>query len=470
MKGESELDKKAAIYIRVSTQEQATEGYSIQAQTDRLIKYVEAKDFILYKKYIDAGYSASKLERPAMQELIQDVQSKKVDVVIVYKLDRLSRSQKDTMYLIEDIFRPNDVELISMQESFDTSTAFGSATVGMLSVFAQLERKSISERMITGRVERAKKGFYHTGGQDRPPAGYQFNSDNQLIINEYEAAAIKDLFRLYNDGLGKSSISEYLKKKYPGKNKWLPSSIDRMLKNSLYIGKVKFSGAEYDGIHEPIIDEVTFYKTQKEIARRKQTNTKRYNYVALLGGLCECGICGAKMANRRAVGRKGKVYRYYRCYSKKGSPKHMMKTDGCSSKAQQQFIIDEAVINNLKNIDVEAELKRRSAPQTNTSLISSQIESIDKQINKLIDLFQVDSMPLDVISEKIDKLNKEKQSMEKLLERKNKLDKTELQHRFDVLKSFDWDNSSIESKRVVIEMLVQKVIIHDNSIEIILVE
>lgn len=212
MKGESELDKKAAIYIRVSTQEQATEGYSIQAQTDRLIKYVEAKDFILYKKYIDAGYSASKLERPAMQDLIQDVQSKKVDVVIVYKLDRLSRSQKDTMYLIEDIFRPNDVELISMQESFDTSTAFGSATVGMLSVFAQLERKSISERMITGRVERAKKGFYHTGGQDRPPAGYQFNSDNQLIINEYEAAAIKDLFRLYNDGLGKSSISEYLKK------------------------------------------------------------------------------------------------------------------------------------------------------------------------------------------------------------------------------------------------------------------
>ena len=148
----------------------------------------------------------------------------------------------------------------------------------------------------------------------------------------------------------------------------------------------------------------------------------------------------------------------------------MMKIDGCPSKAQQQFIIDEAVINNLKNIDVEAELKKRSAPQTNTTLISSQIESIDKQINKLIDLFKVDSMPLDVISEKIDKLNKEKQSMEKLLERKNKLDKTELQHRFAILKSFDWDNSSIESKRAVIEMLVQKVIIHDNSIEIILVE
>ena len=150
-----------------------------------------------------------------MQELIQDVQSKKVDVVIVYKLDRLSRSQKDTMYLIEDIFRPNDVELISMQESFDTSTAFGSATVGMLSVFAQLERKSISERMITGRVERAKRVLSHRRTR-QTPAGYQFNSDNQLIINEYEAAAIKDLFRLYNDGLGKVLYQNILKN-YPGK-------------------------------------------------------------------------------------------------------------------------------------------------------------------------------------------------------------------------------------------------------------
>ena len=93
------------------------------------------------------------------------------------------------MYLIEDIFRPNDVELISMQESFDTSTAFGSATVGMLSVFAQLERKSISERMITGRVERAKRVLSHRRTRQTP--GYQFNSDNHLIINEYEAQRLK---------------------------------------------------------------------------------------------------------------------------------------------------------------------------------------------------------------------------------------------------------------------------------------
>lgn len=459
---------RAGIYIRVSTQEQANEGYSIGAQTDRLTKYVEAKEYTLFKKYIDAGYSGSKLDRPAMKELIDDVTNKQLDVIIVYKLDRLSRSQKDTMYLIEDVFRPNSVELISMQESFDTSTAFGSATVGMLSVFAQLERKAISERMITGRVERAKKGLYHTGGQSRPPAGYDFK-DKQLVINEYEAAAIRDLFRLFNEGLGRRSLSEYLQKNYPGRNKWLPSSIDRMLKNDIYIGRVKFSGESYKGIHEPIIDEVTFFKTQKEIERRKVNNSKKYDYVSLLGGLCECGICGAKMANRRAHGRRGKIYRYYRCYSKKGSPKHMMKIPDCPSPAQQQYVIDDAVINKLKNLDIDGEIKKRTVVKTKTNEIEKQISDINKQINKLIELFQVDSIPMEVLSEKINKLNLEKESMEALVKKKQP-NITEFKSRIRDLENFDWDNSDKVEKRRIIEMVVHKVIVYESHVEIILNE
>jgi len=461
--------KRAGIYIRVSTQEQANEGYSIGAQTDRLTKYVEAKDYLLCKKYIDAGYSGSKLKRPAMKELIEDVMDKKIDVVIVYKLDRLSRSQKDTMYLIEDIFRPNDVELISMQESFDTSTAFGAATVGMLSVFAQLERKAISERMVTGRVERAKKGLYHTGGQSRPPAGYDFN-DKQLVINEYEASAIRDLFTLFNDGMGRRRLSTYLQKNYPGRNKWLASSIDRMLKNDLYIGKVKFSGKSFNGIHEPIIDEVTFHKTQREIKKRKENSAKDYDYSALLGGLCECGFCGAKMANRRAVGRKGKVYRYYRCYSKKGSPKHMMKIDNCPSSAQQQYLIDDAVINKLQSLEIDAELKKRKVKKTNFSLIETQIKDIDKQITNLIELFQIDKMPLEIITEKIDKLSSEKKSMQNLMCRKSASDNSDFKTHMNMLKKFDWINSDKEEKRKIIGLLIDKVIIFDNHIEVILSE
>ena len=131
---------KVALYIRVSTQEQAREGYSIEEQDKKLSAYCTVKDWIVFEKYIDPGYSGSNIKRPALQKLISDAQSHKIDLVLVYKLDRLSRSQKDTMYLLEDVFLPNDVDLVALNESFDTSTPFGRAMIGILSVFAQLER------------------------------------------------------------------------------------------------------------------------------------------------------------------------------------------------------------------------------------------------------------------------------------------------------------------------------------------
>ena len=131
--------KRAALYIRVSTQEQAQEGYSIGEQRERLIAYCKAHDWAIADIYVDGGYSGSNLKRPAIQKLMTE--TAKFDVVLVYKLDRLSRSQRDTLYLIEEIFLPNTVDFVSMQESFDTSSPFGKAMIGLLAVFAQLERE-----------------------------------------------------------------------------------------------------------------------------------------------------------------------------------------------------------------------------------------------------------------------------------------------------------------------------------------
>ena len=140
--------KRAAIYIRVSTLEQAQEGYSIGAQKERLLAYCKAHGWGVADFYIDGGYSGSNLNRPGIQKLIAEVAS--FDLVLVLKLDRLSRSQRDTLHLIEDIFLPNNVDFISMSESFDTSTPFGRAMIGILSVFAQLEREQIKERLSWG--------------------------------------------------------------------------------------------------------------------------------------------------------------------------------------------------------------------------------------------------------------------------------------------------------------------------------
>ena len=136
-----------ALYIRVSTQEQAKEGYSIGEQTERLEKYAQAHGWTVFKKYTDPGYSGANMQRPALKQLIQDAKSHKFEKVIVYKLDRLSRSQKDTLMIIEDILLKNDVDFVSMNENFDTSTPFGKAMIGILAVFAQLEREQIKERM-----------------------------------------------------------------------------------------------------------------------------------------------------------------------------------------------------------------------------------------------------------------------------------------------------------------------------------
>lgn len=234
--------KRAALYIRVSTPEQEKHGYSIQAQTEKLTAYATAKDYSIYKIYTDAAQSGAKLERPALQEMIEDIENKKIDVVIVYKLDRLSRSQKNTMYLIEDVFLKNNVDFISMQESFDTTTSFGRAMIGILSVFAQLERDNITERMSMGRLERVKKGYYMGGGN--VPFGYEYNEfSNVLEPLESQANMVKRMFELASLEKSMTRITNILLEEYPQfKTSINDTTIRRRLVNPVYLGKQKFNG------------------------------------------------------------------------------------------------------------------------------------------------------------------------------------------------------------------------------------
>ncbi|MEQ8187163.1 MAG: recombinase family protein [Candidatus Eremiobacterota bacterium] len=135
------------------------------AQKEKLINYCKAREWIISDIYIDPGYSGSNINRPAIQKLITEI--KNFDIVLVYKLDRLSRSQKDTLHLIEDVFLNNKVDFVSLSEAFDTFTPFGRASIGILSVFAQLERENIKEWSKLGKKERAKNGLFHGGLMSR---------------------------------------------------------------------------------------------------------------------------------------------------------------------------------------------------------------------------------------------------------------------------------------------------------------
>ena len=188
-------NKKAAIYIRVSTDAQREEGYSIEAQKEMLTAYCISKGIKNYEYYTDGGFSGSNLDRPELKKLISDVADGKIGCVLVYKLDRLSRSQKDTLYLIEDIFNPKNVDFISLNESMDTSTPLGRLMLGILSAFAQLERENIKERTRMGMKERIKSGLWPGGG--RIPFGYDYDSKSGVLVPNRDADTVRKIYELY---------------------------------------------------------------------------------------------------------------------------------------------------------------------------------------------------------------------------------------------------------------------------------
>ena len=288
---------RIALLARVSTQEQAINGHSIGEQVERMHDYCKAMKWDVYKEYIDAGYSGANTDRPALQMMLRDIRLGKIDKVLVYKLDRLSRSQKDTLELIEDEFLANNVDFVSMSENFDTSTPFGRAMIGILAVFAQLEREQIKERMAMGKLARAKKGKY--GGSCQVPIGYDYiNGD--LVTNEFEKMQVIQIFEWYAAGIAPYTIEKMLNEsgqttKY---GKWHNQVIRTLLTKKTYLGYTKYHDEWYKGDHEAFISQELFDKVQ-DIMKRKHEEHQKYNRRlgkanTYLGGYLYSAKCEAK--------------------------------------------------------------------------------------------------------------------------------------------------------------------------------
>lgn len=419
--------QRVALYIRVSTQEQADEGYSIGAQTDRLTAYCKARDWLVFDTYIDPGFSGSNTDRPALKKLIHDVKKKKIDIVLVYKLDRLSRSQKDTLLLIEDVFNKHDVSFVSINENFDTSTAFGRAMIGILSVFAQLEREQIRERTMMGRLERAKDGYFHGGGFD--PIGYDY-VDGNLVINEHEALQVRKVYELFLDERWPiTRIQNYMQKNYTNKHgSWAShSSVVSTIIQPIVMGKILYNGQIYEGRHEAIIDEERFKKAadRYEEVRWNKRGTKEVKnpFISkhVLAGLVYCGHCGARyFAKGNYSGRgENRYYRpYYTCYSRAKTNRAMVKDESCMNKSYFVGDLDEIIINEVKKlaydpsyVDTLIEQAAAEEKPDENAIIEAKIADVDKQINRLLDLFQLGNIPTDNLMDRIDGLNKQKDQL-----------------------------------------------------------
>lgn len=452
--------KKVACYVRVSTENQI-ENYSIDEQTERLEAYCKAKDYAIYKIYTDGGYSGGNMNRPALNAMLADIEHKLFDTIIVYKLDRLSRSQKDTLMLIEDYFLANNIDFVSVSENFDTSTPFGRAMIGILSVFAQLEKDQITERFTMGRIGRSKSGLFHGGGN--APKGYNY-INGHLEINTVEAEQVKEIFSLFLSGKSVNAISKIMTKKY-NDNLWKNAlQITNCIRNSIYIGKVKFKGVEYDGEHQPIISEDDFrranelLKSDDRIKFPAQKTPFRAGF--LLSSLVYCKNCGARYSA---------CHGYYKCYSRSKSTAKFVKDPSCKNKNWKIDELDALVISEIHKIAIDDEYKKlfkKEEKTDDTKSIKAEISKIDSQINRLLDLYQISDIPIDTIKSKITVLTNKKDELNELLNKNRRADNYKaFQAALNRFEALD-DTSGIDERRLLISTLIERITIDEESVNI----
>lgn len=411
------MTKRCFIYIRVSTREQAEEGYSIGEQQERLIKYAEAMGWTIVRVFIDPGHSGSTMDRPALQEMISCI--KDADLVLVDKLDRLSRSLYDTLYMIRKVFGEHDVDFVSRAEAFDTSTSFGRAMVGILAVFAELERERIKERMADGRAGRAKEGKWHGS----VPIGYDYNpTTGYLDVNDYEAMQIQKAYELTAQRVPLSEIRRTLHDKgYRTKyGPWLTETLRKILTSRVVIGEVKHAGEWHQGLHDPIIDLELFDAVQVVMAERSVENDKYRpgrRYTSPLGGMIWCKHCGGKYHWRRySRTKEGKPHSYYVCYSRAKTDPKMVRDPNCRNTTYRDYRLEELVYNEIRQLKGDpayiGKLRRSVDTSAQQITIQARLDKLTGQISKLMDLYSLGAIPLDAIQAKVEPLAAEKRALE----------------------------------------------------------
>ena len=472
--------KRVAIYTRVSTQEQSQEGYSLGEQEERLRMYSKAHGWAIYRVYTDPGYSGAKLDRPAIHELVRDCGSGAFDAVLIYKLDRLSRSQKDTLHLIEDVFTPAGIGLISMNENFDTKSAFGRAMIGVLSVFAQLERDQITERTTMGRQARAKEGYYAGGSQ--APIGYTYSKGDKILrIDEPEAAQVRLVYDLYLHGLDGhdmtyTAIRGYMHSRYRTRygSYTHTSTISRMLQDPTYCGMISWGGEYYHGKHEAIIDPDTWQAVQAKIRRSPTNYAERFKGVHLLTGLLRCGICGKPyqiynhtVHKRQKDGsmRYGKVTLRYVCASRR--------TGSCGNAPILAEELESTVIGEIRKLKADPDLVYHAAvapgDDRKREAIMGRIGAIHTQQSRLIDLYQIGSIDMDEVRRRSDALREEEVKLQKdLSDAEVRPAPLAPDDAIRILGNFDgiFESGSLEDQRALLQSLIEYIEVFPDHIAI----
>ena len=325
---------RCAIYTRKSSEEGLDQEFnSLDAQREAGEAFIASQKAegweVLPNRYDDGGYTGGNIDRPALDRLLRDIERGEVDCVVVYKVDRLSRSLLDFARIMET-FDNHGVSFVSVTQQFNTSHSMGRLTLNILLSFAQFEREIIGERIRDKLAAQARKGKW-TGGV--PVLGYDVDRTGpspRLVVNAKEASRVREMFRMYLQETSLLPVVKELarrgwvnKRRVTRKGRELggrpfdKASLYVLLTNPIYTGKTRYKDELHEGEHEAIIDQELFHQVQKQLKLNgRNGGTKvRNKYGALLRGLLRCKCCGTAMTHTFSGKGERRLYRYYRCTS-----------------------------------------------------------------------------------------------------------------------------------------------------------
>jgi site-specific DNA recombinase len=307
---------RIATYTRISTDEEH-QPHSLGAQADRLAAYCASQeDWQIVYRFEDQ-ITGTLYERPGLSQALAAARSGRFDLLLVYRVDRLARSVRTLAEILSELDRAG-VGFRSATEPFDTTTAAGRMMVQMLGVFAEFERATIIDRVVAGMEKKARRGGWVPG---IPPIGYQIGEDGFLEPSEPQGSLVRRIFSLYIEKrLGTRALANLLndqgERTQAGKL-WSNASVQGVLQNPVYIGRIRWRKETFEAPHEPLVDTETFEAAQALIGERSADRSKRRSNSSdyLLSGKVRCGHCGSAMVGSAAHGSGGR-YRYYTCYKR----------------------------------------------------------------------------------------------------------------------------------------------------------
>ncbi|MFA5304963.1 MAG: recombinase family protein [Candidatus Omnitrophota bacterium] len=440
---------KVVFYTRVSTEDQAKEGYSLEVQREYLESFAEREGFEIFKVYCDDGISAYSTRRPALQGLLADAKAKRFELVLVYKIDRFSRNLKDLLILVDELLGYG-VGFKSATEPFDSTTSAGKLMFQQLGSFAEFERNRLAERVFPGMIKGVQAGNWQ--GARYAPFGYHYNKPEKLLeVVDDEAKVVRLIYQMYLEGRSTRDIVNYLNRngfKSRAGLKFYDKFIGDVLKNRIYTGQLIWNKKHYDknqktkkhfkyvkndpakiiisqGRHQPIISLEDFEKAQNLLANKKRTWRPRVrNQEYLLSGLLSCAKCNSNYCGNLSISNHhtGIKKRWYRC---SGPLSHGIRCKNRAVKAAEVEALTDSVVARLVESEGFKDSRWTTVTGTNgsfsaffdqnpASLRQELVENKQKQ-GKLTDAYLDNLLGEDVFHAKMDELRLREDELKKNL-------------------------------------------------------